>query len=222
MTQERWSAVDRYFNSVLSPSDAALDAAQAAAAGAGLPAMQVSQAQGRMLQLLARAIGARTALEVGTLAAYSTIWLARGLPADGRVITLEMDPKHAEVARANLAAAGLAGRVEVRLGRASDTLAALVAERAGPFDLIFVDADKASSPEYLRRSLELSRPGTLILLDNVVRGGTVIDPNSTSRDVQGIRDFMELAGADHRLTATAVQTVGSKGYDGFAMVLVGE
>lgn len=220
MSQEQWTAVDRFITDKLVPADAALDAALAASTAAGLPAIQVSTAQGKMLQLLAQAIGARTMLELGTLGGYSTIWLARALPADGRLITLEFDPKHAEVARANLARAGLATRVDVRVGRAIDTLPKLVAESCGPFDLIFLDADKVGYPEYFQWSLRLARPGTLIIADNVVRNGAVADPASTDVSVQAVRRFTELVAAEPRVSATTIQTVGAKGYDGFMLVLV--
>jgi predicted O-methyltransferase YrrM len=220
MNQEQWSGVDRYFCDLLAPRDAALEAALAASAAAGLPPINVAPNQGKLLQLLARAQGARTILEIGTLGGYSTIWLARALPAGGRLVTLEADPKHAEVARANLARAGLAEIVEVRVGRAGETLPQLVAEKRGPFDLIFIDADKASYPEYFAWSLRLAHVGTLIIADNVVRNGAVADPHSTDPNVQGVRRFSALLAAEPRVSATAVQTVGSKGYDGFAVALV--
>ncbi|KWX01454.1 O-methyltransferase family 3 [Carbonactinospora thermoautotrophica] len=220
MIQERWTAVDRYITDLLVPSDPALDATLQASAAAGLPPINVSPAQGKLLHLLARAQGARTILEIGTLGGYSTIWLARALPADGRLITLEADPKHAEVARANIARAGLADVVEVRLGRALDTLPRLAAEGHGPFDLIFIDADKPSNPDYFAWALKLSHPGSLIITDNVVRDGAVIDADSDDHRVQGTRRFFELLAAEPRVSATAIQTVGDKGYDGFAIALV--
>ncbi|KWX00485.1 O-methyltransferase [Carbonactinospora thermoautotrophica] len=220
MIQERWTAVDRYITDLLVPSDPALDATLQASAAAGLPPINVSPAQGKLLHLLARAQGARTILEIGTLGGYSTIWLARALPADGRLITLEADPKHAEVARANIARAGLADVVEVRLGRALDTLPRLAAEGHGPFDLIFIDADKPSNPDYFAWALKLSHPGSLIITDNVVRDGAVIDADSDDPRVQGTRRFFELLAAEPRVSATAIQTVGDKGYDGFAIALV--
>jgi predicted O-methyltransferase YrrM len=223
MTQERWSAVDRYIADRLLPADPALEAALAASAAAGLPAHQISPAQGKLLQLLALMQGARTILEIGTLGGYSTIWLGRALPADGRLIALEAHPDYAAVARANVARAGLADVVEVRVGRALDTLPLLAAERPGPFDLIFIDADKRSNAEYLGWALKLSRPGTVIVADNVVRGGAVAGDSDGDANVQGVRRFYKLlaAGAGGgRLTATAIQTVGLKGYDGFAIALV--
>jgi predicted O-methyltransferase YrrM len=222
MTQQRWSAVDRYIADLLLPPDPSLDAALEASAAAGLPAHNVSPAQGKLLQLLALMQGAQTILEIGTLGGYSTIWLGRALPADGRLVALEADPGYAEVARANVARAGLADVVEVRVGRALDTLPLLAAERPGPFDMIFIDADKRSNAKYLEWALELSRPGTVIVADNVVRGGAVADDGDGDGDanVRGVRRFYELLAADPRVTATAIQTVGLKGYDGFAIALV--
>lgn len=220
MTQEKWSAVDRYITDLLVPSDPALDAALRASAAAGLPPINVAPNQGKLLMLLAQAQGARNILEIGTLGGYSTIWLARALPAGGRLITLEFDPKHAEVARANIARAGLADVVEVRLGRALDTLKQLAAENRGPFDLIFIDADKSGYPDYFPWALKLSRPGSMIIADNVVRNGAVIDADSSDPNVQGMRRFNELLAAEPRVSATVIQTVGSKGYDGFAIALV--
>jgi predicted O-methyltransferase YrrM len=220
MTDPRWTAVDRFLTDALVPPDPALDDALRAAAAAGLPPIQVSPSQGKLLHLLARVQGARTILEIGTLGGYSTIWLARALPADGRLVTLEADPKHADVARASIARAGLAEVVEVRLGPALDTLPALAAEGRGPFDLVFVDADKPSTPDYVAWALHLTRPGSLIVVDNVVRGGRVADAASGDADVRGIRRAIELIAAEPRLSATAIQTVGGKGYDGFAVALV--
>ncbi|HXR05646.1 MAG TPA: O-methyltransferase [Verrucomicrobiae bacterium] len=222
MNQETWTAVDRYLADLFVPSDPALDAALAASVAAGLPPINVSPNQGKLLQLLARIQGARNILEIGTLGGYSTIWLARALPASGRLITLEFEPKHAEVARANLARAGLAGGVELRVGRALDTLPQLAAEGRGPFDLIFIDADKQSYPDYLAWALKLSRRGSLIIADNVVRKGAVIDADSNDPLVQGVRRFHELLATETRVSATVFQTVGSKGYDGFAIALVTE
>ena len=218
--RERWTAVDRYFAELLVPSEPALAAALEASAAAGLPQHDVSPIQAKLLQLLARLQGARAILELGTLGGYSTIWLARALPAGGRLITLESDPRYAEVARANIARAGLAAVVEVRVGPALDTLPRLAADGLGPFDLIFVDADKQTNPEYLAWALELSRPGSLIVADNVVRNGAVVDADSRDPHVEGIRRFTELLAAEPRVSATAIQTVGSKGYDGFAIALV--
>lgn len=216
--QDRWTAVDRYLADRLLEPDAALDAALEASDAAGLPAHGVSPTQGRLLELLARIQGARTILELGTLGAYSTIWLARALPAGGRLVTLELDAGYAEVARANLARAGLADVVEVRIGPARETLAALAAEGHDPFDLVFIDADKAANAEYLAAALELSRPGTLIVADNVIRGGAVLDGDDAS--AVGVRRFFDLIAAEPRLRATAIQTVGEKGYDGFALAVV--
>ncbi|MFE4974239.1 O-methyltransferase [Kitasatospora sp. NPDC056651] len=218
--QPTWDAVDAYFSEQLVGDDPVLAAATAAAVAAGLPEIAVAPNQGKLLHLLALTQGAKRILEVGTLGGYSTIWLARALPADGRLISLELDGRHAEVARANLAAAGLAGVAEVRLGRAADSLGELVEQGTEPFDLVFVDADKPSNPEYFRRALQLTRPGSLIIIDNVVRGGAVADPDSTDPAVLGTRAVHELIAAEPRVSATAVQTVGSKGYDGFTLVRV--
>ena len=220
MSQDQWTAVDRYITDRLVPSDPALEASLRASAAAGLPPINVSPNQGKLLQLLARVRGARSILEVGTLGGYSTIWLARALPPDGRLITLEADPKHAEVALANIASAGLADVVDLRLGRALDTLPQLAAEGRGPFDLIFIDADKPSTPDYFAWAVKLSRVGSLIIVDNVVRKGAVIDAAGNDPDVVGVRRFYERLAAEPRVSATAIQTVGTKGYDGFAIVLV--
>ncbi|MEV6074806.1 O-methyltransferase [Streptomyces sp. NPDC052069] len=222
MTQAQWTAVDNYFNGLLVGPDEALDAAVGASGAAGLPAIQVAPNQGKLLNMLARLQGARTILEIGTLGGYSTIWLARALPAGGRLVTLEFDPAYAEVARANIARAGLAEVVEVRVGPALETLPALAAEGYGPFDVVFIDADKPSNPDYLAWSVELTRPGSLIIADNVVRDGDVVDADSTDPKVQGVRRFTELVAADPTLSATALQTVGDKGYDGLMAVLVTE
>jgi predicted O-methyltransferase YrrM len=220
MEQELWTAVDSYVTELLLPSDNPLTAALEASAAAGLPNISVAPNQGKLLTLLAQIQGARRILEVGTLGGYSTIWLARGLAPDGRLITLEAEPKHAEVARANIARAGFADRVEVKLGPAAETLASLVEARCAPFDLIFIDADKESYAQYLEWALRLSRLGTVIIADNVIRKGAVTDPASDDPRVQGIRRFYERLAAEPCLTATAIQTVGSKGYDGFAIALV--
>ncbi|VFU07146.1 Methyltransferase [Methylocella tundrae] len=220
MSEQLWTAVDSYICDLLAPGDPALDAALEASAAAGLPSIQVAPNQGKLLQLLARIQGARSILEIGTLGGYSTIWLARALPPEGRLITLEADPKHAEVARANFARAGLAGQIELRLGEALDTLPQLSMERLGPFDLFFIDADKANIPAYFNFALGLSRRGSLIIVDNVVRKGAVIDPDSADPDVKGVRRFNEILSCETRVDATAIQTVGGKGYDGFALVLV--
>jgi predicted O-methyltransferase YrrM len=221
MTDELWTEVDRYVTSSLRLSDGVLNRALEASRAAELPAIQVSPAQGSLLHLLARAQGARAILEIGTLGGYSTIWLARALPSGGRLVTLEADPSHAEVARANIAQAGLAGVVEIRIGPALETLPRLAQEGRGPFDLIFVDADKPSIPEYFHWALRLSRPGSLIIVDNVVRNGALADPASQDPSVAGVRRFIEEVAREPRARGTVVQTVGEKGYDGFAVVLVG-
>ena len=218
--QESWTAVDRYLTGKLVPPDAALDAALDASHAAGLPAINVAPNQGKMLELLARVQGARRILEIGTLGGYSTIWLARALPPGGKLLTLEFEPKHAEVARRNLARAGLAGTVQVCVGAAADLLADLATRGEEPYDLVFIDADKPSYAEYFRWSVRLARRGTLIVADNVVRKGAVADPASDDERVRGIQRFYDAVAADPRVSATAVQTVGSKGYDGFALVLV--
>ncbi len=221
MTQETWNAVDDYLNDTLVLPDAVLEAALQASVAAGLPQINVSPPQGKFLHLLARVQGARNILEIGTLGGYSAIWLARALPpGGGRLITLEVDAKHAEVARANLARAGLANVTQVRLGRAIDTLPELERESAGPFDLVFIDADKPSNPEYFAWALKLSRRGTVIVVDNVVRGGAVADTASSDAAVLGVRRLNQMMAAEPRISATAIQTVGSKGYDGFALALV--
>ena len=220
MSETRWREVDRYLTDLLTPDDPALEAARRDSVAAGLPRIEVTANQGKLLQLLAQVQKARTILELGTLGGYSTIWLARGLPADGRLVTLEVDPKYAEVARSNIAHAGLADLVEIRVGPALDTLPELAAEGKGPFDLIFIDADKAGYPDYLPWALELSRPGTVIIADNVVRDGAVADASSQDPSVRGARRFMELLAAEPRVSSTAIQMVGSKGYDGFAIALV--
>jgi predicted O-methyltransferase YrrM len=220
MTEELWTAVDRYLGDLLAPADSALEAALAASAAAGLPAINVSPLQGKLLHLLARAIGARNVLEIGTLGGYSTIWLARALPEGGRLISLEAEARHAEVARTNIAGAGLQAIVEVRLGMALDTLPGLAAERREPFDFVFIDADKPNNPAYFDWALQLSRPGSIIVVDNVVRDGEVIDAGSDSPTVQGVRRVLERLAAEPRVSATAIQTVGAKGYDGFAIALV--
>jgi len=213
---ERWAAVDDYLAARLVPGEAALTAALAANAAAGLVAADVSPAQGRLLELLAQLCGARTILEIGTLGGYSTIWLARALPPDGRLVTLEADPHHAHVARENLARAGLSDVVEVVEGPALETLPGV----AGPFDLVFIDADKERSADYLALALARSRPGTLIVADNIVRGGAVIDPRSDDARVVGARRLVEAVAAEPRLMAAPVQTVGVKGWDGMVLALV--
>jgi predicted O-methyltransferase YrrM len=222
--QTQWNTVDRYLSDTFDLDDPALAAALKASDAAGLPRIAVSAPHGRMLQLLAQIRGARRILEIGTLGGYSTICLARALPADGRLVTLEFDPRHAEVARANIAAAGHAEQVEVRVGAALDTLPLLEAElKAGegePFDLTFIDADKANNPSYVRWALALSRPGSIIVVDNVVRSGKVADADSEDPAIIGTRAALEYIAAEPRLNGTAVQTVGSKGYDGFALAVV--
>jgi predicted O-methyltransferase YrrM len=213
---ERWAAVDRYISDQLLGRGGALNAALAANAAGGLPDIDVSPAQGRMLHLLARMAGARRILEVGTLGGYSTIELARALPDDGELVTLEIDPHHAEVARFNIAAAGLADRVEVITGPALDSLAKLT----GPFDFVFIDADKENNSAYVREAIRLSRPGTTIVVDNVIREGGVLDDASADPRIQGTRALFEMVAAEPRLTATAVQTVGGKKWDGFLLALV--
>jgi predicted O-methyltransferase YrrM len=217
-----WKEVDQYITDQLIPADVVLEEAQAANAAAGLPTIDVAPNQGKLLHLLARVAGAKKILEIGTLGGYSTTWLARALPGGGRLITLEFDAKHADVARKNIARAGLDKVVTVRLGAALDTLPLLVEEGEGPFDLIFIDADKKNIPNYLTWSLKLSRKGTLILVDNVIRDGEVIDASSQDPNVRGARQLFDLLKSEPRLQATALQTVGSKGYDGFAMALVVE
>jgi predicted O-methyltransferase YrrM len=220
MDADVWRAVDDYFSDRLVQSDEVLRAALTASADAGLPSIQVTPPQGKQLMLFARMLGARSILEVGTLGGYSTIWLARGLAEGGRLITLEVDPTHAQVARANLDRAGFADTVDVRLGRAIDTLPQLEAEGAGPFDLTFIDADKESNSEYFRWALRMSRPGSVVVVDNVVRGGKVADASSDDPAVRGTRALMDLIASEPRVDATAIQTVGGKGYDGFALAIV--
>jgi len=215
-----WTQVDSYFGDLLAPVDEALDAALKANDKAGLPPIGVTALQGKFLDFLVRVGGARRVLEIGTLGGYSAIWLARALPAGGKLITLELDPHHAEVARQNLRRADLLDRVEIRLGPAVDSLAALARESATGFDLIFIDADKQSYPQYLEWSLKLSRVGTVIVADNVVREGKVIDPKSRDANVHGVRKFTELLAKSDRLSTTVLQTVGEKGYDGFALAVV--
>jgi predicted O-methyltransferase YrrM len=220
MNQEVWTAVDQYINSLLVPGDPVLDAAIVASNTAGLPQIQVSPPQGKLLQLVARILGARNILEIGTLGGYSTIWMARALPPDGRLITLEADAKHAEVARGNFSRAGLANVIEVRLGPALESLPKLAAEGRGPFDLVFIDANKSTMAEYFDWALRLSRRGSVIISDNVIRDGRVVDSASDDPDIQGVRRFNERLATEPRVSATEIQTVGSKGYDGFALALV--
>ena len=221
MTGDLWTEVDQYFSGKLLPKDPILDAAVESAEKAGLPPIAVSPNQGKFLHMLAQLVNARAILELGTLGGYSTIWLARGMRNGGRLITVELDPKHAEVARSNIARAGLKDLVEVRIGSALEVLPQLSADKRGPFDLIFIDADKQNIPAYFEWSMKLSHPGTLIIVDNVVRDGEVIDADSADDRIAGVRKFVDLLAAESRASATTIQTVGTKGYDGFTMVLVG-
>jgi predicted O-methyltransferase YrrM len=222
MSQEVWTAVDQYINGLLVPSDPELDAALEASVAAGLPPIQVSPPQGKLLHLLARLQGARSVLEIGTLGGYSTIWLARALPPGGRVLTLEADAKHAEVARSNFVRAGLTGVIELRLGPALETLPRIIREGLGLFDLTFIDANKSTLAEYFEWALKLSRPGSVIIADNVIRDGGILDAASADPDIQGVRRFNERLAADARVSAIEIQTVGSKGYDGFALAVVND
>lgn len=215
-----WTAVDQYFGDLLAPTDAQLDSALEANRRAGLPSIDVSRLQGKFLHLLALITQPRQVLEIGLLGGYSTIWLARALPEGGRITTLEYEQKHADVARVNLQNAGVLDRVDIRVGRAIDSLLKIESEGAGPFDLIFIDADKPSNPQYLQWALKLSRPGTVIVVDNVVRQGKIVDADSSDADVQGTRRMFELMAAEPRLSSGVLQNVGSKGYDGFAMAVV--
>ena len=220
MQNQTWTAVERYITNSLTLSDPVLDAALSANVAAGLPSIDVAPNEGKLLYLLALLRASRRILEIGTLGGYSTIWLARSLPAEGRLVTLEADPKHAETARLNIARAGLSPLVDLRLGFALDTLPQLEREGVGPFDLIFIDADKSNNPAYLAWSLKLSRPGSLIIIDNVVRDGAVVDGSSQDPAILGVRRVFEMVAAEPRLSATALQTVGTKGYDGFVLALV--
>lgn len=220
MSAELWGRVDDYIVDKLVDEDAALADALTANAAGGLRPIDVSAAQGKFLHLLVRMSGARRILEVGTLGAYSTIWMAKALPAGGSIVTLEYDPHHAEVARRNVARAGYAGRIEVRVGAAADTLPVLAAEQPEPFDFVFIDADKPNNTVYLDWAIKLGRPGTVIVLDNVVRDGEVANAASRDPNVLGSRGAFELIAANPRLSATALQTVGAKGYDGFAVMIL--
>jgi len=220
MNLEHWTAVDHYVADLLISPDPVLEAALQTCTEAGLPPISVAPNQGKLLQLLVKMQGARNILEIGTLGGYSTIWLARALPADGHLVTLEAEPLHARIARKNIARAGLEKKVEIRSGQALDILKQLVAEKHGPFDFIFIDADKESYADYFSWSLKLSRRGTCIIADNVVRNGAVIDPAHADPRVQGVRRFNELLAAEPRVTATTIQTVGGKGYDGFTLAIV--
>jgi predicted O-methyltransferase YrrM len=216
----QWLAIDDYFGKLLLGADPVLDAALAASESAGLPNISVAPNQGALLNLLARAVGARRILEVGTLGGYSTIWMARALPAGGQLVTIEVDPRHAEVARANFARAGLEALIDLRVGKGVKILPKVAAEKGAPFDLAFIDADKASNTAYFEWALKLSRPGSLIIVDNVVRGGAVADAANTDADVRGVRALAEHLAGEKRVQATVVQTVGVKGYDGFAIATV--
>jgi predicted O-methyltransferase YrrM len=220
MTLELWTAVDHYLSDLVVQPDASLTAALEASTAAGLPPISVSPTQGKLLEIVARILGDKRILEIGTLGGYSSIWLARALPPGGRLVTIESDATHAEVARANIARAGFAEIVDVRVGLAIDVLPQIAADGSGPFDLIFIDADKPSIPEYFAWSLKLSRVGALIIIDNVVREGAVIDAASHDASVQGVRRLNDVMAAERRVSATVIQTVGSKGYDGFAVALV--
>jgi predicted O-methyltransferase YrrM len=220
MNQKVWEAVDQYLDKMLIPPDSTLKGALATASKAKLPAIQVSSVQGKLLHLLVRIMGARNILEIGTLGGYSTIWMARALPEGGRIITLEADPKHAEVARKNFVRCGVENKVELRLGKALDTLPQVAADGRGPFDMFFIDANKSNMPEYFEWSLKLARAGSVIIADNVVREGAVLDAKSKDADIQGVRRFLDMVGKEKRVSGTALQTVSTKNYDGFALVLV--
>ena len=220
MSQKTWTAVDDYVVESLLPADPALEAALEANHEQGLPAIDVSPAQGKLLYLFARMNGAKRILEIGTLGGYSTIWLARAVQEDGKVVTLELDPHHAEVARRNMERTGLSERVDLRVGPALKSLEALAGEGAGPFDFIFIDADKPNNRNYLTWAMKLSRPGTVIVCDNVIRDGAVVKDNSGDPNVEGARAAFDFIGNDGRLEGTAIQTVGAKGYDGFAIAIV--
>ncbi|QIG50900.1 O-methyltransferase [Nordella sp. HKS 07] len=220
MTQKIWTAVDDYLSDMLVPPDRALAAALEASADAGLPEIAVSPNQGKLLMLLARSINARSVLEIGTLGGYSTIWLARALPKGGHVVTLEAVPTHAEVARANFKRARLGAMIDVRLGKALDLLPKLATEKRKPFDFVFIDADKENIPDYFAWALKLTRPGSLIVVDNVIRGGRVIDAQTRDQNIRGVRRFNEMLKKEKRVSATTIQTVGVKGYDGFTLAVV--
>jgi predicted O-methyltransferase YrrM len=218
--QARWDAVDRYAEEHLIGEDPPLQAALRASAEAGLPPIAVTPSQGKLLHLLARSLGANRILEIGTLGGYSTIWLARALAPGGRVVTLEAEPRYAEVASANIAGAGLSEAVDLRVGAALETLPVLAEEHPEPFDLVFIDADKVHTPDYFRWAMELTRPGSVIVADNVVRDGAVVEADSDRPDVRGSRALHELLATEPRVSATTIQTVGAKGYDGFTLILV--
>jgi predicted O-methyltransferase YrrM len=216
MSKKKWAAVDNYIDSTLAVSDPALDAALEAVRTAGLPQISVTASQGKLLHLLAKLQGAKRILEIGTLGGYSTIWMARALPKNGKLVTIEADAKHARVAAENIARAGLSEFVELRQGKALNVLP----ELEGPFDLIFIDADKRNNPRYFEWALKFARKGSLIIVDNVVREGEILDADSADPDIRGTRKLFEVMAAEPRVMATAQQTVGSKGHDGFAIALV--
>jgi predicted O-methyltransferase YrrM len=220
MSESTWSDVDGYIERNLVPKDDGLARALRASVGAGLPEIQVSPAQGRLLHLLVAGLGARRILEIGTLGGYSSIWMARALPSEGRILSLEKEPKHAEVARRNFEGAGVADKVEVRVGSALETLPALAAEKPAPYDLVFIDADKPNTPAYFDWAVRLTHRGSMIVVDNVVRNGALADATSSDANVRGMREFVERAGRDRRVQGTVIQTVGTKGYDGFALFRV--
>ena len=220
MSQELWTSVDNYLGEVLVRQDRHLDNAVAASDAAGLPSIQVSPPQGKLLEIMIEMMGARNILEVGTLGGYSTIWMARSLPVDGHVVTIEIDPKHAHVAQENFNRAGLAQKIELRTGNAREILPAMIDEGAGPFDFVFIDADKASNPDYFGWALEMSRPGSVIIVDNVIREGSIVDAESEDASVKGVRRLNELMAGNPRISVTALQTVGIKGYDGFSVAIV--
>jgi predicted O-methyltransferase YrrM len=220
MTQDLWTSVDDYIGEMLVKQDASLDAVVAASDAGGLPPIQVSPPQGKFLAMLVTLMGARNILEVGTLGGYSTIWMARAVPEGGKVVTLEIDQKHADVAARNFEKAGVSDRVELHVGNARETLPKLIAKGYGPFDLSFIDADKVSNPDYFGWALEMSRPGSVIIVDNVIRDGKVVDASSDDPSVKGVRRLNELMAGNPRIDATALQTVGVKGYDGFSIAMV--
>jgi predicted O-methyltransferase YrrM len=215
-----WAQVDRYLGDLLAPHDAGLSHAVEANHAAGLPSIDVPPLLGKFLDLMIRVSGSRRVLEIGTLGGYSTIWMARALPQGGRVVTLELEPRHAEIARANFHSAGVLDRVEIRVGQALDSLRSMQESGEAAFDLVFIDADKERMPEYLEESLKLSHPGTVIIADNVVRDGKVVNANTKDPHVRGVQRFLEVVAANPRLSATAIPTVGARGYDGFAVAVV--
>lgn len=222
MTPELWTSVDDYISEMLVKQDSSLRAAVSASDAAGLPPIQVSPPLGKFIAMLVRLIGARTILEVGTLGGYSTIWMARAIPDGGKVVTLEIDQKHADIAAMNFEKAGLADKIELHVGNARETLPQLIGRGYGPFDLSFIDADKGSNPDYFEWALQMSHPGSVIIVDNVIRDGKVVDASSDDPSVKGVRHLNELMANNPRIDATALQTVGVKGYDGFSIAIVGE